>query len=84
MATVEFENVLDPQYSRYINLREELEAYLTEKYGEGIDFKVFHESDRWSFVTPQKLTKKEVKTLTSDIMTKREKKEKEKQNEASS
>lgn len=39
--TQEFEYVLDPQYSRYINLREELEAYLTEKYGEGIDFKVF-------------------------------------------
>jgi hypothetical protein len=43
MATQEeeFEYVLDPQYSRYINLREELEAYLTEKYGEGKDFKVF-------------------------------------------
>lgn len=42
MATQEeFEYVLDPQYSRYINLREDLEAYLTEKYGEGKDFKVF-------------------------------------------
>lgn len=38
--TLEFEYVLDQQYSRYINLREELEAYLTEKYGEGKDFKV--------------------------------------------
>lgn len=77
-------NVLDPQYSRYINLREELEAYLAEKYGEAtehkmLDFKVSvrqywakaiyslankhlqHENDRWLFVTPEKLSKKDIK-----------------------
>jgi hypothetical protein len=36
----EFVNVLDPQYSRYINLREDLEEYLTEKYGPETEYKV--------------------------------------------
>jgi hypothetical protein len=34
-------NVLDPQYARYILLRDELEAYLKEKYGADMDFNVF-------------------------------------------
>jgi hypothetical protein len=33
-------NTLDPQYARYIDLRRELEAYLTEKYGKDINFQV--------------------------------------------
>jgi hypothetical protein len=40
MAQQEFSNVLDPQYTRYIKLRSEIESYLTEKYGREIDFKV--------------------------------------------
>jgi hypothetical protein len=40
MAQELFLNVLDPMYARYIKLRPELETYLTEKYGEGIDFRV--------------------------------------------
>lgn len=33
-------NVLDQQHTRYIELGQELVAYLTEKYGEDIDFRV--------------------------------------------
>jgi hypothetical protein len=44
----EFSNVLDPQYTRYIFLREELQAYLEEKYGTGIDFKIFVSQPRRS------------------------------------
>jgi hypothetical protein len=33
-------NVLDPQFARYIELRDELEEYLVEIYGPGIDFQV--------------------------------------------
>lgn len=33
-------NVLDPQYARYIELGRELEDYLVEIYGPGIDFRV--------------------------------------------
>jgi hypothetical protein len=40
MAQELYLNVLDPMYARYIKLRPELETYLTEKYGEGIDFRV--------------------------------------------
>ncbi len=36
----EFVNVLDPQYSRYINLREDLEEYLAEKYGPETQYKM--------------------------------------------
>jgi hypothetical protein len=35
-----FFNTLDPQFTRYIDIRRELEAYLTEKYGGGINFQV--------------------------------------------
>jgi hypothetical protein len=41
MTTPEFLNVLEPQYSRYLHLRDDIEAYLTEKYGAEIDFRVF-------------------------------------------
>jgi hypothetical protein len=40
MAKELFLNILDPQYTRYIQLRHELEAYLTEEYGEDINFRV--------------------------------------------
>ncbi len=36
----EFLNVLDPQYTRYIYIRDEIEAYLTDKYGENINFQI--------------------------------------------
>jgi hypothetical protein len=40
MATQEFLNVLDPQYTRYIHLRADIEAHLAEKYGTEVNFKV--------------------------------------------
>jgi hypothetical protein len=33
-------NVLDPQYARYVQLRDELKQYLIEEYGDGIDFQI--------------------------------------------
>lgn len=33
-------NILDPQYARYVQLRNELEEYLIEQYGEDIDFQI--------------------------------------------
>jgi hypothetical protein len=33
-------NILDPQYARYIQVRDELEEYLIELYGEDIDFQI--------------------------------------------
>lgn len=51
----EFLNVLDPQYTRYIHIRGEIEAYLIEKYGEETGFQVVVRSafsDRdWGLLT---------------------------------
>jgi hypothetical protein len=33
-------NVLDPQYARYVQLRDELKQYLIEMYGDEIDFRI--------------------------------------------
>jgi hypothetical protein len=45
-------NVLDPQYTRYIELRHELENYLIEIYGDDIDFQVSvsERCQRWSAI----------------------------------
>jgi hypothetical protein len=40
MAQELYLNILEPQYSRYISLRPELEAYLKEMYPEQSDFQV--------------------------------------------
>ncbi|CZR60699.1 uncharacterized protein PAC_10595 [Phialocephala subalpina] len=73
MAPQECWNVLNPQLSRYINRRSDIEAYLTAKYGPGtefnmVDFSVVYENDRWSFTTPEKLSKKQIKDMTSEII----------------
>ncbi|KAF8848233.1 hypothetical protein BDZ45DRAFT_754061 [Acephala macrosclerotiorum] len=77
MATQEIVNVFDPQLTRYITKSEELEGILVEKYGEeagftALDFKVFHENDRWLFVLPRKLSKIEMKNISLEIAAKRD------------
>ncbi|KAI0009694.1 hypothetical protein F4779DRAFT_617337 [Xylariaceae sp. FL0662B] len=54
---------LDPKYARYINLASELQAYLAERYGKGLDFGVKHQNDRWYFTLPgnQEMTEKQLK-----------------------
>jgi hypothetical protein len=33
-------NILDPQYTRYVQLRDDLEKYLIERFGGEIDFQI--------------------------------------------
>jgi hypothetical protein len=50
MTQVLYLNVLDPQFTRYIELRHELEDYLIEIYGAGIDFQVSVSKPCWCWV----------------------------------
>ncbi|KAI9854199.1 MAG: hypothetical protein M1813_001331 [Trichoglossum hirsutum] len=56
-------NVIDPARARYIPLREDLERLLREEYGEGIEFKIEHINDRWSFQAPELVSKKKIKSV---------------------
>ncbi|KAL1979979.1 hypothetical protein VTN96DRAFT_4844 [Rasamsonia emersonii] len=63
-----YKNVLNPAIAKYAGLGPELQAYLRERYGEGIDFKVTHENDRWHFRAPERLTSEELRDMTLEIL----------------
>ncbi|KAF2132836.1 hypothetical protein P153DRAFT_393786 [Dothidotthia symphoricarpi CBS 119687] len=66
-------NVLEPALTRYISLREDLEGFLRDKYGQdhpNFDFEVEHDCDRWTFEAPEKVNDKDILRLIDELQAK--------------
>ncbi|CAD6569961.1 MAG: hypothetical protein ASARMPRED_003334 [Alectoria sarmentosa] len=59
-------NEYSPEKTGYIN-KKDLERFLKEKFGSGIDFQLTTKNERWFFKAPRKVGKEELMKLVKIV-----------------